>query len=335
VRQCNLPEGVFSLLFDSGHQIGTALVKHPLVKAGGFTGSRHAGRILMDLASARPEPIPFYAEMSSTNPVFILPGALREHAASIATGLHASFTLGAGQFCTKPGMVFLPSGEDGAKFVSQLQQSVSGVAPFHLLTPAIRTSYGVGLHARKAKNRLTLLAEAPSDGQQYCVGAALFETDAQSFLKDPDLSEEIFGPATLLVRHSNRAEVLEAARNLEGHLTATIHGSAQDLTEFDDLIAILETKVGRLVLNSFPTGVEVTHAMVHGGPYPATSDGRSTSVGTQAIFRFARPVCYQGFPDAALPDELKDGNPLGIWRMIDGEMAREPISRIANLKVAG
>lgn len=328
VRQSKLPEGVFSLLFDAGNQVGTTLVTHPLVKAGGFTGSRAAGRILMNLAAARPEPIPFYAEMSSTNPVFILPGALRQRGDSIATGLHSSFTLGAGQFCTKPGMVFVPEGEDATRFAGKLQQSVSGSPPFHLLTGAIRSSYNAGLTTRKAKDGVKVLAEPASDGAGKSVGAALFETDAKVFLKDHDLSEEIFGPATLLVRHSDRDELLEAARGLEGHLTATIHGTEQDLLEFSDLIAILEGKVGRLVLNGFPTGVEVSHAMVHGGPYPATSDGRSTSVGSQAIFRFSRLVCYQGFPDAALPDELKDGNSLGIWRMIDGETTREPVSQM-------
>jgi 2,5-dioxopentanoate dehydrogenase len=336
VRECNLPKGVFSLLFDSGNQVGAALVKHPLIKAGGFTGSRNAGRILMNLAAARPDPIPFYAEMSSTNPVFILPDALRHHAEGIATGLHISFTLGAGQFCTKPGMVFLPEGEDASSFLTQLQKAVGESAPFHLLTGAIRSSYNAGLTARKGKKSVKLLAEnQPSTGDvEQSVGAALFETDVQSVIKDPELSEELFGPAALLVRHSNRDELLQAARALEGHLTATIHGTEQDLTDFSDLIAILETKVGRLVLNGFPTGVEVSHAMVHGGPYPATSDGRSTSVGSQAIFRFSRPVCYQGFPDSALPDELKNANPLGIWRMVDGEMTREPTST-EQLKVAG
>ncbi len=327
VRQCNLPEGVFSLLFDSGNRVGAALIKHPLVKAAGFTGSRTAGRILMDLAAARPEPIPFFAEMSSTNPVFILPGALRERADSIAAGLYASFTLGAGQFCTKPGLVFLPALAEASGFVNRLQLSINESAPFHLLTPGIRSSYGAAISARKANTNVGLVAEKlpAGTGGEFSVGGALFETDARSFLADEKLAAEIFGPVTLLIRHSNREEVLEAARNLEGHLTATIHGTEQDLQEFNDLIAILERKVGRLVFNGFPTGVEVSHAMVHGGPYPATSDGRSTSVGSQAIFRFCRPVCYQAFPQVALPDALKDANPLHIWRMIDGEMTREPI----------
>jgi 2,5-dioxopentanoate dehydrogenase len=337
VRECNLPKGVFSLLFDRGNEVGTALMKHPLIKAAAFTGSRNAGKILMAIAASRSEPIPLYAEMSSTNPVFVLPDALRHHAEAIATGLHISFTLGAGQFCTKPGMVFLPEGEDASSFLTQLQKSVGGSAPFHLLTGAIQSSYRAGLVARKAKKSLRLLAENQQSGSDadQGVGAALFETDARSLLADPELAEEIFGPATLLVRHSDRNELLDAAGALEGHLTATIHATEQDLEDFTDLITVLERKVGRLVLNGFPTGVEVSHAMVHGGPYPATSDGRSTSVGSQAIFRFARPVCYQGFPDTTLPDELKDGNPLHVWRMIDGEMSREAISRTQKLKVAG
>jgi len=333
VRECNLPEGVFSLLFDAGHQVGVALIKHPLVKAAGFTGSGKAGRILMDVAAARPEPIPFFAEMGSTNPVFILPGALRERADSIATGLHGSFTVGAGQFCTKPGMIFVPEIANTANFVETLRQSVKGTKPFHLLTGAIQGSFNRGLDARKSKQHVKLLAEANS-GEQCSVGAALFETDAQSFLNDAELSAEIFGPATLLVRHSTREEILQAARNLEGHLTATIHGTEQDLRDFSDLVAILERKVGRLLFNAFPTGLEVCHAVVHGGPYPATSDGRSTSVGSGAIFRFARPLCYQGFPEDALPDELKDANPLHIWRMVDGQMTREPVQS-RELKVAG
>jgi NADP-dependent aldehyde dehydrogenase len=324
VRECGLPEGVFSLLFDGGTDVGTALVKHPLVRAGGFTGSRAAGRVLMDVAAARPEPIPFYAEMSSTNPVFILPGALRQRGEPIAAGLHASFTMGAGQFCTKPGMIFLPQGDEAAAFTDRLRQLVAGSGPFHLLTERIHSAYDSALADRKADGSVTLLAEAPKASQAagFAVGSALFETDGATFL-EAHLDTEIFGPTTLLVQNLSRDQILAIAHSLDGHLTATIHGTEQDLHDFADLIAILENKVGRLVFNGFPTGVEVCHAMVHGGPYPSTSDGRSTSVGTQAIFRFTRPVCYQGFPDEALPPELKDANPLGIWRMVDGQMTRE------------
>jgi alpha-ketoglutaric semialdehyde dehydrogenase len=323
VRECGMPEGVFSLLFGHGTQIGTALMKHPLVRAGGFTGSRAAGRVLMDVAASRPEPIPFYAEMSSTNPVFILSGALREGAETIASGLHASFTLGGGQFCTKPGIIFVEKDSEAAdKFAKKLGELVAGSTHFHLLTEAIHSSYDSAVANRKADSAVRVLAERQSSGATgFCAQPAVFETDANSFLGS-NLDAEIFGPTTLLVRHSNRDQILEIARSLEGHLTATVHGTEPDLREFADLIAILETKVGRLVLNGFPTGVEVTHAMVHGGPYPSTSDGRSTSVGSQAIFRFTRLVCYQGFPDDALPDELKEANPLGIWRMIDGSLCK-------------
>ncbi len=324
IRECGLPEGVFSLLFDAGTHVGTELVKHPLVKGGGFTGSTAAGRALMDLAASRPEPIPFFAEMGSTNPVFILPGAMRERGDAIAAGLHASFTLGGGQFCTKPGMVFLQQGADAEKFSEKLWQLVKTSSPFYLLTKGISASYDSAIGRRKAGSESKLIAEgseAQPDGG-FAVHSALFQTGASAFLKS-DLSGEIFGPTTLLVNDASREQILAIARSLGGHLTATVHGTEDDLREYAELIAILETKVGRLLFNGFPTGVEVSHAMIHGGPYPSTSDGRSTSVGSQAIFRFARPVCYQGFPDTALPEELKSSNPLKIWRMVDGEMTRD------------
>ncbi len=283
----------------------------------------------MTIAASRPEPVPFYAEMSSTKPVFILPGALGLHADKIVAGLHSSFTVGAGQFCAKPGVVFLPEGRDSCRFVTKLQEAVTQSSPFHLLTEVIRSSFRSGVSARRTKPTVRLIAEATSTpgGGELGVGAALFETDAPSFMNDPELAAEIFGPVTLLVRYSRHDEIFEIARGLEGHLTATIHGTEQDLRDFRDLIAILEGKVGRFIFNGFPTGVEVCHAMVHGGPFPATSDGRSTSVGSMAIYRFSRPVCYQDFPDAALPAELLDDNPLGIWRMVDGKMTREPMAQ--------
>ncbi|MBV9339452.1 MAG: aldehyde dehydrogenase (NADP(+)) [Acidobacteria bacterium] len=332
VQDCDLPEGVFSLLFDGGNHVGTALVKHPLVKAGGFTGSRAAGITLMQMAAARPEPIPFFAEMSSTNPVFILPGALEEKAEQIAAGLHSSFTLGGGQFCTKPGMVFIPEGEAAGRFSTLLGERLRPPASFHLLTEAIRSSYKSGIESRRKKSGLKALAEFSPDSDS-AVGAAIFMTDAKAFLDDPQLGIEIFGPVTLLVRHSSRDELFEIARTLEGHLTATIHGTEEDLERFAELIRVLENKVGRLVFNGFPTGVEVGHATVHGGPFPATSDGRTTSVGSLAIYRFCRPLCYQGFPPAVLPPELKDTNPLGIWRMVDGQLTKEPVT--VGLEVKG
>jgi alpha-ketoglutaric semialdehyde dehydrogenase len=319
-RTCNMPEGVFSLLFDAGTEVGTALVKHPLVRAVGFTGSQRGGRALMDLAAGRPEPIPVYAEMGSTNPVFLLPGALAARGEQISEGLHGSVTLGAGQFCTKPGLVFLQAGEEAKGFAKSLGRRISETPSQVMLTPHIKATYTEHLAARAIQSSVSMSAQGKAaPGETGVRGApTLFSVSGDDYLHKPRLEEEVFGPATMLVTCGNREEMLRIARGLHGHLTATVHGTDDDLRDFKDLIEILEQKAGRLVFNGFPTGVEVGNAIVHGGPYPATSDGQSTSVGTQAIYRFTRPVCYQSFPSAALPDELKDGNPLGIWRLVDG-----------------
>lgn len=326
-RDCEMPDGVFSLLFGAGTSVGIALVNHPVIKAVGFTGSRSGGRALMQQAAARPEPIPVYAEMSSVNPVFILPGAMKERRAEIAKGLHASVTLGAGQFCTKPGVVILQNDSQAREFAGELGSLMKSTQDYTLLSSQIHGSYQAGVETRAQQKQVETVAVISSEPEKagYHVGPSLFETDASAFLKNDQLAAEIFGPSTLLVRHSSRDELLEIARNLEGHLTATLHGTEADLRDYADLIAILETRVGRLIFNGYPTGVEVCHAMVHGGPFPATSDGRSTSVGTQAIYRFTRLICYQNFADAVLPDELKNENPLGVWRLVDGRMTPDPL----------
>src|SRR6266576_1298052 len=262
--------------------------------------------------------------MSSTNPVFILPEALEQRADEIATGLHNSFTLGAGQFCTKPGIVFLPDSDKRKQLTAKLNTLVAQTPPFCLLTQGIATGYREGLAARKEMKTAALNSEGVADTSG--VAAAVFETDANSFLQEESLAAELFGPSTVLVRHSGKQDALRLARSLEGQLTATVHGTEKDLAEFKDLILELEKKAGRIVINGFPTGVEVSHAIVHGGPFPATSDGKSTSVGTRAVFRFVRPVCYQDAPAAALPDELKDENPLHIWRLVDGELTKASLS---------
>jgi len=323
-KDCGAPEGVFSMLYGAGREVGIALVKHPMVKAVGFTGSRAGGRALMDAAAARSEPIPVYAEMGSINPVFILPGASKQNAKGLATGLHGSVTLGVGQFCTNPGLVFIEIGASAQLFLQKLEGLIVSTPPGTMLTADLCASYRAGVEkfAQTPGVRRAAHATAEADARKAQAGAALFVTDADTFLKDSGLMDEIFGPSTLVVHCGSRGQMLKAAANLEGQLTATIHGTADDLASNRDLIAILETKVGRLVFNGFPTGVEVCHAMTHGGPYPATADGRSTSVGTRAIERFARPVCYQNFPDAALPDELKDANPFGLWRLVDGKLGQ-------------
>ena len=326
VRACSLPEGTFSLLFDAGTRAGAALVQHLAIKACAFTGSRAGGVALLKLANSRSAPIPFYAEMSSTNPVFVLSGALHDRTDRIAAGLHASVTLGAGQFCTKPGVAFLEENGDARKFAAKLGELFGHTPGAVLLTSAIHTFYDSGVAARSQSAAIIAQGQSPpQDG--YRASAALFEAEGASFLANPELAEELFGPATVLIRCSGRNQLLDIARRLEGHLTATIHATDEDLRDYADLIAILETKVGRLVVNGFPTGVEVGPAMVHGGPFPATSDSRASSVGTRAILRFVRPVCFQNFPDRLLPDELKDGNPLGIWREMNGQISREAVQR--------
>jgi len=321
VRECELNEGVFSLIYGSGSEVGTALVKHPQIKAGGFTGSRSGGRALFDAAASRPEPIPFYAEMSSVNPVVILPAALSTRADQIATGLHGSVTLGAGQFCTNPGLVFLPDSTDAEGFVARLADLLGETPEQTMLTPAIRSSYQTGVSTRLGQTGVATVTQRVA-AAECAASPALFRVDALSYLTNVKLSEEIFGPTTLVVTYADIQQLLELARSLEGQLTATIHGTSEELSANSELLNILQTKAGRLLFNGFPTGVEVCHAMVHGGPYPATSDGRSTSVGTRAIFRFTRQVCFQSFPDTSLPDELKEANPLGIWRLLDGILSK-------------
>lgn len=314
VKASDLPGGVFSLLFDGGHEVAAALVQHPGICAVGFTGSFRGGRALMDLAAKRQQPIPVYAEMGSTNPVFVLPGALAGRASELANGLHASFTLGGGQFCTKPGVVFAEA-EHSAAFTEQLRKATEAGPAFPLLSKGIAAAY-CGAHEEREHLRTALGAVA---GDGFSAQAALLETTASELRANEHWMEEIFGPSTLLVHCEQASDMLAAAQSLGGHLTATILGTEADLVNHAELLQVLSTKVGRVIFNAFPTGVEVGHAMVHGGPYPATSDGRSTSVGSQAIFRFARPVAYQGLPQAALSAELKDDNPLGILRLWNGK----------------
>src|SRR5208283_243065 len=274
VQECGLPEGVFSLLFDSATSVGTQLVQHTLVKAVGFTGSQVAGKALFDLAVRRPEPIPFYGEMASTNPLFVLPGAAAAHGERIAADLYGSFTLGAGQFCTKPGLVFVEEGRPCESFSATLREKVSSAAGFTMLTAGITSSFGRQAAKREQESKTKLLARggAGATNASASATALLFAADASTFLGNPELAEEHFGPSLLLIPYATKQELLECASSLHGHLTATIHGTPEDLRANADLLQILETKVGRIVLNRFPTGVEVCHAMVHGGPYPASTD---------------------------------------------------------------
>ncbi len=316
-QETGMPEGVFSLLITEGREIAQALVAHPEIKAGGFTGSRAGGLELLRIARSRPEPIPFYAEMSSVNPVFLLPHALAGRAAQIAAGLSGSITLGVGQFCTNPGIVLAPRGPQADAMIAELGEKLRATAPAAMLNAHILKSYATAVGARLSDARVRPVAVAASAGS--CASAALFEADAGIFLKTPELSEEMFGPASILVRYEGIEQALELARKMEGNLTATIHHAPGDEADCALLVAALETRVGRIVFNGYPTGVEVCQAMIHGGPYPSTSDGRSTSVGGRAIDRFVRAVCYQDAPAAILPEELRDGNPARVARLVDGK----------------
>lgn len=321
VRECSAPEGVFSMLYGDGRDLGIALVKHPFVKAVGFTGSRAGGRALMDAAAARPEPIPVYAEMGSVNPIFLLAGALEQRAEEIAAGLHGSVTLGVGQFCTNPGLIFVEARDAANEFLAKLSGLMATTPPGTMLTSGLCSAYrgGVAKHSQAAGvKELVLVKSGPGPGNAQA-GPALFLTDVETFLGNHNLMDEVFGPSTLIVKCASHEQMLEAASRMEGQLTATIHATAEELQANRALVEILVTKAGRLVFNGFPTGVEVAHAMTHGGPYPATSDGRSTSVGTRAIERFLRPVSYQTVPEALLPPELQEDNPLGIARLVDGK----------------
>ena len=321
----SLPSGTFSMLFDAGVEIGTALVTHPAIRAVAFTGSLRAGRALMDAAASRPEPIPCFTEMSSGNPLFILPGALRKGPAALAQGLFGSFTLGAGQFCTKPGVVFLSESPQALKFREEIEQLVKQAQPYTLLTGGIAREYDRATIARAAQTSVIesqVSSEKDDGAEPFHAHARVFTATLDQLISKPELADEIFGPDTLIVRCGSTDDYLSAARSLSGHLTATIFGDEDDLAANRELIHILEQKAGRLIFNAFPTGVEVTHAMVHGGPYPATSDPRFTSVGSLAIYRFARPVCFQNFPQSMLPPELQDANPLRIRRLRDGKPER-------------
>ncbi len=318
VVACGLPDGVFSLLYGSGRVVGTALVQDPAIKAVGFTGSRAGGRALMDLAAARPEPIPVYAEMSSINPVVMLAGALTERAPQLAAGLHGSVTVGVGQMCTNPGLIILEATAAVETFQKELGKLMTSTAPGTMLNAGICAAYRAGVAQLKANPNVQLIAMVTDDGEAPTGSANVFVTSATAFLNDPSLGEEVFGPTTLLVLAQGREQILELIQHLEGQLTATLHGTDEEITNSAELLSALEAKAGRVLINGFPTGVEVCHAIVHGGPYPATSDGRSTSVGVQAVARFTRPVAYQNFPDAVLPAELQDANPLRLSRIVDG-----------------
>lgn len=323
-NETRMPAGAFSMLHARDPGASVALVKHPAIAAVGFTGSLRAGRALFDAAAARPRPIPVYAEMGSVNPVFLLPGALAQRGRQIAEGLKQSVTLGVGQFCTKPGVVVALEGDATREFVDAAAELMQSAPPGALLHAGVHSAYLQGVKVVAATPGVRVAAAAVSPRGMHAL-PTLFTADADTFLAHHRLGEELFGPSTVVVTASSRQQMLRIARELDGHLTATIHGTPQDLSDFADLVDVLREKAGRLIFNGFPTGVEVCPSMQHGGPYPATTDPRTTSVGTAAIERFVRPVCYQNFPEPSLPPELRDANPRQIWRLLDGQWTRDAI----------
>ncbi|QTM18609.1 aldehyde dehydrogenase (NADP(+)) [Acinetobacter baumannii] len=322
VEKSNMLKGVFNMIYGNG--VGEPLVKHPLIQAVGFTGSLRGGRALCDMAAARPQPIPVFAEMSSINPMLMLPEALKNRGEKIAQDLADSVVLGCGQFCTNPGLILGIKSAEFSQLISNLTEIIGAKPAQTMLNAGTLKSYTAGLEHLTEHQGIKHLAGQAQQGNQ--AQPQLFKADVELLLAgDQLLQEEIFGPTTVIIEVEDKAQLIQALQSMNGQLTATLIADEADLTEFADVVPVLEEKAGRLLINGYPTGVEVCDAMVHGGPYPATSDARGTSVGTLAIDRYLRPVCYQNYPQSLLPEALKDSNPLQILRLVNGEMTKEAI----------
>jgi 2,5-dioxopentanoate dehydrogenase len=321
VEKSGLPAGTFSFVL-GGVETGQELVRDPRIAAVGFTGSRGGGIALVEAAAAREVPIPVYAEMSSINPVVVLPGALDGDVDALAEGYVGSLTLGAGQFCTNPGLLFLPSGERGDAFLRAAGEAVSAASGQPMLTPGIAEAYASGTASLSGTEGIRLVGRGTAAGD-HAPAPAIYEAPAHLLaLDDNTVTDEVFGASGVVVRFDAVADLLPRLRGLEGQLTATVHAADTDTEDAAALLPVLELKAGRILFNGWPTGVEVGHAMVHGGPFPATSDSRSTSVGSLAIERFQRPVAYQDVPAALQPPAVRDDNPWGLLRRVDGTLER-------------
>ena len=325
VADAGLPDGVFALLQAGGIEVGEALVDEPAIAAVGFTGSYAAGRALLERATARPNPIPVFAEMGSVNPVVVTEAALRARAAAIAEGLTASVATFGGQLCTKPGVVFVPAGEAGDAFVADVAARLEATEPQVLLNERLRDGLAAGVE--ELASQAARITEDRGAGEEpgFRFAPAAFRARAGDLRDEPGLLEERFGPVALFLAYASREELLDALEAVGGQLTASVHAEAGEEELLRALVAALEARAGRLIFDGFPTGVAVTHAMHHGGPFPATTAPAHTSVGSTAIARFLRPVAFQNAPAAVLPPELRDENPRGIWRRIDGELTRDAV----------
>ena len=322
LQRCELPEGIFKHV-SGGTDVGQQLVQHPQAKAVAFTGSFKGGKAIFDLAGQREVPIPVFAEMGSMNPIFVLPEKAAAKGAQLAELAAQSVLLGVGQFCTCPGLIFYPASEASHTFLETFAAKLRDAPAEKMLHENICSHYYEnlkGLHTHEGVDMILAPAEDLLTG-----GAALASTTAQQWLQNPALQEEVFGPYAMVVTYENLEELTQVARKLQGQLTCTIWGTDQELKDSEDLVDLIREKCGRLLFSGVPTGVEVSHAMTHGGPFPATTDSRSTSVGTYAIKRFARPVTFQSAPQELLPSELRDENPHQIWRTLNGQLTQDSI----------
>lgn len=318
-----LPAGVFQHLHGAGFEVGTALVNHPMTKAVGFTGSLAGGKALFDLAQRRAEPIPVFAEMSSINPVVLLPESLKRDAEKTAKNLAASITLGVGQFCTNPGLIIAIENEGLEKFIATLSVEIRSALAGTMLHTGIADNYHKKLEKALQQKGVKMEAQAENEGTSAQGRPVIASTQAQEFLQNPNLAEEVFGPFSLVVRCKGLSDLHAVLNALHGQLTATVIGDEKEIYAHKNVFNVLIEKAGRLIVNGVPTGVEVCPAMQHGGPFPSTTDSRFSSVGIDAIKRFARPVAFQNFPDSLLPAELKEENPMGIWRMRNNEWSKK------------
>jgi alpha-ketoglutaric semialdehyde dehydrogenase len=320
-----MPNGVFTLLHGPGSTVGQELVKHPLTKSVGFTGSEKAGRILFNLAAEREVPVPVFAEMGSINPVVVLPQALQQRAEILGQQLAQSVTLGAGQFCTNPGLIVTKETPDLGRFINSISEEIQATLPAVMLNGGICNSYEVSRIKALEQQGIEVLSVAKIAADTGEGLPTVAQIDANRFLQNPLLAHEVFGPFTLVVKCKTDEGLEEVIASLKGQLTATVMAEKGELSSYKNLLELLNERSGRVIINGVPTGVEVCHAMHHGGPFPASTDSRFTSVGTAAIKRFVRPLCYQNWPDEALPDALKNDNPQQIWRTVNGGLTQQPI----------
>ena len=318
-----MPNGVFSNINSSGIEVGVQLVKHPEVKAVGFTGSIKGGRALFDIAAQRNEPIPVFAEMGSINPVIILPEAIKNRTAELATTYAGSITVGSGQFCTNPGLLLGIKSDALANFIDALSKEIIKIAPSCMLHPNIIGAYEKNKQTAVEQPGLVVAADYTSEASDNHARQTVVTVDGKTFLKNSKLHQEVFGPFSMMVQCEDAAELQQIVANLEGQLTGTIISDNNEISNYPQVIASLQNRVGRIIFNGVPTGVEVSPAMQHGGPYPASTDSRFTAVGTQSIKRWVRPFSFQDWPDKLLPDELKRENPLGINRSVNGEQTKK------------